>query len=145
MYIHTHTLKDSSILVNYWLPVPGLHTGLHIQTARLAEIAFQRESRISWCYQFRIVLDDNNVGIQLTILECLALIQLEVHLQLSSSLTHVRLHKARCRLLVETAARVHNACKGFLCLQHNIHRVGTALQIHFLYSLVTAFNFECIR
>lgn len=133
------------MLVNYWLPVSGLHAGLHIQTARLAEVAFQRESRISWCNQFRIVLDDNNVGIQLTILECLALIQLEVHLQLPSSLTHVRLHKARCSLLIEAAARIHNARKGFLCLQHNIHRVGTALQINLLYSLVTAFNLECVR
>lgn len=133
------------MLVNYWLPVSGLHAGLHIQTTRLSEIAFQRESRISWCNQFRIVLDDNNVGIQFSILECLALIQLEVHLQLSRSLTHVRLHKARCSLLIKAAPCIHNARKGFLCLQHNIHRVRTALQINLLYALVTAFNLECIR
>lgn len=131
--------------MSYWLPVSGLHASLHIQTPGLTEIAFQRESRISWCYQFRIVLDDHNIGVQLTILQCLALIQLEIHFQLSSSLTYVRLHKTGCRLFVETAARIHDARKWFLCLQHNIHRIGTALEIHLLYALVTAFDLERVR
>lgn len=127
------------------LPVPGLHAGLHIQAARLPEVALQREGRVPGRDQFRIVLDHHDVGVQVSLPQSLALVQLEVHLQGASSLVCRGLHKARRRLLVEAATRIHDASEGLLRLQHHVHGVGATLEVHLLNALVAALDLKGVR
>lgn len=127
------------------LPVPGLHAGLHVQVARLPEVAFQREGRISGCDQLWVVLDHHDVGVEITIPDRLALVQLEVHLHCAGSLAGRWLHEARRRLLVEAATSVHHTRERLLRLQHHVHGVRSALEVNLLNALVAALDFKGVR
>lgn len=125
--------------------LPGvlcLEISANVDASWLPEVTFNLECSVSCRHEFRIMLHNNHVWEDVTILKCLALTEWKFHCERSRTSAF---HVARCFVLVETSPRVHYPCEVFLRQQLNLHRVGAAFELNFLETFSRCIDVKRIR